>query len=79
MPQRGGFQEKKWSMQPSLHNSVSTLLQPHDLSFDFYDVDEEHSWIYQKDTNVMGKFICDNRKCPTGAWSSKMIAITVRM
>ena len=30
-------------MQPSRHDSVIALLQPHDLGFDFYDVDEEYT------------------------------------
>ncbi|KAK6408307.1 hypothetical protein LTR95_018442 [Oleoguttula sp. CCFEE 5521] len=67
MPRKGGFREIKWSMQPSMHDSVTTLLRPHDLTFDFYHIDEELTWIQRKDTNIMGKFIYTNRKCPIGA------------
>jgi len=50
-----------------------------DLSFSFHRDDEDHRVVRDYDSNIMGRFICDNRDCATGAWSSKMIAITIRM
>lgn len=69
----------RWSMYPTHHESVSSLLQEDDLYFDFHDVDRAAGCINEYDTNIMGKFICDNKTCGTDGWSSKRIAITIRM
>ncbi|EER42313.1 conserved hypothetical protein [Histoplasma capsulatum var. duboisii H88] len=69
----------RWSMYPTHHERVSSLLQEDDLYFDFHDVDRAAGCINEYDTNIMGKFICDNKTCGTNGWSSKRIAITIRM
>ena len=79
MPRKAGYQAKKWSMQPALHDSVATLLDADGLSFDFHCNDEDLGVVREYDSNIMGRFICNNRNCTTGGWSSKMIAITIRM
>lgn len=69
---------KSWSMYPSYHDAVSDLLQEHDLFFDFHK-DDDSDCEKHYDTNIMGRFICHNRACSTRGWSSKRIAITIRM
>ena len=66
-------------MQPSLHNDVSRLLEPHNLVFEIYDVDEEITNVEEHNTNVMGEFACKNRACACNGWSSKKVATTIRM
>jgi hypothetical protein len=71
-------QSKSWSIYPSYHDAVCDLLKEEDLIFDFHeeddsDCDEEY------DTNIMGRFECRNRRCRTRGWSSKLVAITIRM
>jgi len=66
------------SMYPSLHDGVSSLLEDEDLHFDFYNKDAE-ACTRTYDTTVMGRFICRNRACSSPGWSSKIIAITIRM
>jgi hypothetical protein len=61
---------KKWSMYLSLHNGVSDLLSKDNLSFSFYEKDEERSCIKDHDTNIMGQFTCSNTTCQA-VWSSK--------
>ena len=69
----------KWSMYPELHDDVLRLLEDEDLHFDFHENDDPRTCIKDYDTNVMGRFICHNRACGSSGWSSKKIAITVRM
>ncbi|KAH7413526.1 zinc-binding domain-containing protein [Cadophora sp. MPI-SDFR-AT-0126] len=59
-------QESAWSMFPLLHENVSQLLEA-----------ENHPFTH--DTTIMGRFRCRNKDCKTRGWSSKKIAITIRM
>ena len=68
---------KSWSMYSSYHDAVSDLLEENDLFFDFHE-DDDSDCEEEYDTNIMGRFECHNRACPTRGWSSKLIAITVR-
>lgn len=69
----------KWSVYSVLHDDVSRLLEENDLHFDFHENDDTKSCINEYDTNIMGRFICGNRSCGSSGWSSKKIAITIRM
>ena len=66
-------------MFPVLHDDVSRLLEEDNLEFNFYKVDKPESCIKEHDTNIMGRFICHNHSCESDGWSSKNIAITIRM
>jgi len=66
-------------MYPALHDSVSRLLEEDDLSFTFFEIDEDRGSIEEYDTNIMGCFKCLNKKCPQGGWGSRVIAITIRI
>ncbi|QSZ29005.1 hypothetical protein DSL72_003514 [Monilinia vaccinii-corymbosi] len=79
MPSRRKGSSERWSMYPLLHDSVSRLLKEENLHFDFHDVDDDASCIKEYDTRVMGRFICHNDACNSHGWSSKRIAITIRM
>ncbi|KAM5349275.1 hypothetical protein ACJ41O_005782 [Fusarium nematophilum] len=70
---------KKWSMYPALHGKVASLLEEDDLYFTFYDTDDDNTRTESYDTNIMGRFKCYNPKCSSSGWSSKKIAITIRM
>ncbi len=48
MPREGAQQRKGWSMQPSLHDRVSSLLEPENLISDFHNVDEDHTSVREK-------------------------------
>lgn len=78
MPFRGRKTEKRWSLYPALHKDVSLLLEEHDLHFQFYDVDSDN-FTKSYDTNILGRFKCHNDGCKSDGWSSKKIAITIRM
>ena len=69
---------KPWSMYPSFHNEVSDLLVIHGLQFRFYNEDEDDSCLDEYDTNIMGRFVCRNQRCPVPGWKSKKIAVTIR-
>lgn len=71
--------ENRWSMHPDLHNKVMHLLEEHNLSFDFHEVDSPTHNTREYDTNIMGRFGCRNKKCASSGWSSKKIAITIRL
>ena len=68
-----------WSTYPALHANVSRLLGVDNLSFRFHEEDEPHGSTNEYDTTVMGRFICENDSCSSDGWSSKKIAITIRM
>ena len=80
MPSRkNSKRNRSWSMYQTLHDEVSRLLEEEDLHFDFYNNDDTKGWINEYDTNIMGRFICRNQGCKTTGWSSKRVAITIRM
>lgn len=70
--------ESSWSMYPTSHEAVSTLLDDHNLEFDFHD-DDDSDCDEDYDTNIMGRFRCRNGACRNGKWTSKLIAITIRL
>ncbi|RAL06560.1 3CxxC-type zinc finger protein [Aspergillus homomorphus CBS 101889] len=61
MPRKGGKAAKLWSLHPNLHADVTRLLDEEGLQLEFLDVDDEDINIEEKDTNVMGRFIYQNR------------------
>lgn len=79
MPSRKFKPNQKWSMYQILHGDVSRLLEEDGLHFDFHENDDPKTCIKDYDTNVMGRFSCHNRACNSNGWSSKRIAITIRM
>lgn len=68
----------RWSMYPDLDADVSYFLADSGLSLDFHDIDNKNS-TEEYDTNIMGRFDCHNSTCPSTGWSSKKIAITIRL
>ncbi|CRG85869.1 hypothetical protein PISL3812_02873 [Talaromyces islandicus] len=78
-PPRNARSSGRWSMYPTLHDEVSQLLEENDLYFDFHNDDDAEACIKEKDTNIMGRFVCRNNRCQSNGWSSKKIAITIRM
>lgn len=72
-------QTSAWSMYPSLHDNLCRLLKTENHPFAFHNVDEDIDCVRSYDTNIMGRFRCSNRNCQTKGWSSKKIAITIRM
>ena len=79
MPSRKSKSNKTWFMYQTLHDDVSRLLEEDDLHFDFYQHDDTNTFVNEYDTNIMGRFICRNHACNSNGWSSKRIAITIRM
>ncbi|PLB47858.1 hypothetical protein P170DRAFT_510581 [Aspergillus steynii IBT 23096] len=79
MPRKGRKAAKLWSLHPKLHDDIAQLLDEEGLQIDFFDADDEETNIEERDTNVMGRFICQNKGCNSSGWSSKKIAITIRM
>lgn len=70
---------KSWSMYPALDKELSNELETEDLYFNFNNNDDERGCIESRDTNIMGRFTCHNNNCTSRGWSSKKIAITIRM
>lgn len=68
-----------WSTYKDLHDEVSSLLAAADLHYEFYENDDDANSTEMRDTNIMGCFVCNNRACRAHGWSSKMIAITIRL
>ncbi|RDA95566.1 hypothetical protein CP533_1231 [Ophiocordyceps camponoti-saundersi (nom. inval.)] len=70
--------KKKWSLYPDLHDAVTTKLEESGILLAFNPADEEDC-LKEYDTNIMGLFICRNNKCSNDGWSSKIIAVTIRL
>lgn len=70
---------KSWSMYPDLHGEVSHYLTENGLHFSFFHQDTDGGCSEQYDTNIMGRFKCTNMACHQKGWSSKLVAITIRM
>lgn len=79
MPSRRSNSSPTWSMYPTLHDEVSSLLEEDNLRFSFYGNNTSATCIKQHDTNIMGRFTCENNSCTSNGWSSKKIPITIRM
>ncbi|RAH64694.1 3CxxC-type zinc finger protein [Aspergillus aculeatinus CBS 121060] len=60
------------------HSEVTALLEESDLDFRFHSKDDDFA-LKTYDTNIMGRFSCPNDECGSTGWSSKKIAITIRM
>ncbi|KAI1360311.1 zinc-binding domain-containing protein [Xylaria arbuscula] len=67
------------SMHSSKHPEVCRLLEDANLRFTFHQSDEDSGCTKSWDTAVMGRFVCHNPKCATNGWSSKQVAMTIRM
>jgi DNA-directed RNA polymerase subunit RPC12/RpoP len=70
---------KGWSMHASLHDDVSQLLKADGLLVEFHATGGFQDCVESYDTNIMGRFNCSYAACPVQKWSSKMIAITIRL
>ncbi|KYG42580.1 hypothetical protein M433DRAFT_157715 [Acidomyces richmondensis BFW] len=79
MPAKQAKSRKTWSMYPELHDDVANLLANDDLVMDFHGNDDPQSSVREKDTTIMGRFRCDNPACKSNGWSSKKVAITIRL
>ncbi|KAF4470793.1 zinc-binding domain-containing [Fusarium albosuccineum] len=79
MPRRKPKPANSWSMYPDLHDEVAAELGKNNLVFGFYNNDDDSSAVEDYDTNIMGRFQCYNSSCSTNGWSSKKIAISIRM
>ncbi|KAI1150293.1 zinc-binding domain-containing protein [Nemania diffusa] len=67
------------SMHPEQHPEVSRLLEENNLVFKFRTNDDDYGCTKSWDSAVMGRFRCHNPNCVTHGWSSKQIALTIRM
>lgn len=79
MPSGKSKTDRIWFMYQTLHDDVSRLLEENDLHFDFHENDDTRTCIKEYDTNIMGRFTCHNRACGSNGWSSRRVAITIRM
>ncbi|BCS17759.1 3CxxC-type zinc finger protein [Aspergillus puulaauensis] len=68
------------SAQPRFHKSVVALVKQYtNLTFIFRHNDTDLKATDIWNTNVMGQFTCPNENCRKSGWSSKKIAIRIRM
>jgi hypothetical protein len=69
---------KPWAMFPNLHDNVQNLLKESNLNFSFCNIDNESNMLEDRNTNIMGRFKCTNKRCSSKGWSSNVIPITIR-
>lgn len=66
-----------WSMYQSLHEEVINFLVENDLHIKFRNADNDIEYLKKRDTNIMGRFTCQNKACRVKGWSSNGITITI--
>ncbi|KAJ5650059.1 uncharacterized protein N7484_003782 [Penicillium longicatenatum] len=77
---RSEVEKKSWSLNPDLHHDVCEILSEANLRhFKFHPKDDPDACEREYDTNIMGRFACKSSTCPSNGWSSKKIAITIRL
>jgi hypothetical protein len=69
---------KPWSLQPAFHDEVVELIHPV-LSMSFFEASGFEDSIESYDTHIMGRFTCTDVACRTDGWSSKLVALTIRL
>jgi hypothetical protein len=79
MPAKQAKSRTTWSMYPECHDRVASLLEDDSVAFDFYGNDDPRNSMKVYDTTIMGRFRCENPSCASDGWSSKKIAITIRL
>ena len=79
MPAKQASSQGAWSMYPECHDQVASLLEDDGIAMDFYRNDDPQSGVKEYDTTIMGRFRCENPACKSAGWSSKKIAITIRL
>jgi len=67
-----------WSLQPARHEEVAELIHPV-LSVEFFEASGFDDCTKHHDTHIMGYFTCTNKACRKDNWSSRMIALTIRL
>ncbi|KAI0178122.1 zinc-binding domain-containing protein [Pestalotiopsis sp. NC0098] len=70
---------KDWSMYSKLHQQVLQQLRTSGLTPKFHYKDDTVGCTKKYDTHIMGDFRCFNNKCSSKGWSSRKIAITIRL
>ncbi|KAM3066527.1 hypothetical protein ACMFMG_012025 [Clarireedia jacksonii] len=68
---------KPWAMFANLHDNVQNLLNESNLNFTFCNIDNESNILENRNTNIMGRFKCTNKRC-SKRWFSSVVPITIR-
>ena len=79
MPAKQVGPQVAWSMYPECHDDVAGLLEDDGLVMGFHGHDDSQDSVKEYDTTIMGRFRCKNPACKSDGWSSKKIAITIRL
>lgn len=66
-------------MYPKLHRDVLDQLRQDDLDFEFKKRPNSRDLEQEYDTYIQGRFYCPNKACGKNGWSSKKVAVTIRM
>ncbi|SPJ75956.1 uncharacterized protein FTOL_05687 [Fusarium torulosum] len=67
-----------WAMYPELHDEVAEKLEEVQLDYSFSPNDNDIANVREYDTNIMGRFTCNNEKCKKEGWSTQKMAMTIR-
>lgn len=79
----------KWSMHPELHDSVSRLLEKHNLSYTFNPMDSGDAYLLNEyNARISGRFECLNKRCAqkrkiirkkgSHKWKSQSVGVLIR-
>ncbi|KAF1850817.1 uncharacterized protein K460DRAFT_271884 [Cucurbitaria berberidis CBS 394.84] len=77
-PPKSNGKMKTSFMFPLLHRDVVNAVSGDISSTWFNGKPSDRNSNNEYSTHVMGKFICNNKACPTGGWGSKKVAILIR-
>lgn len=72
-------EDSSWSIYPDLHDAISQQLQADGLWVEFHEGGQYEDSIRDYDTRIMGAFTCPKRSCQAKRWTSKKVAISIRL
>lgn len=62
---------------PRLHQRIDEAVVPA-IASTWFNPDTEAHFDTEHETNVMGKFTCENKRCRKSQWSSQVVAVWIR-
>ncbi|KAF1828447.1 hypothetical protein BDW02DRAFT_616085 [Decorospora gaudefroyi] len=62
---------------PELHQRIAEAVAP-TITSTWFNPDIEAHFDTEHETNVMGKFTCENKRCRKSQWSSKVVAVWIK-
>lgn len=71
-------ESRKSFMFPSLHDRVCNAVRGQVGEVSFHENGQQNDAKETYDTNIIGRFVCNNSSCGNKVWTSKIVGIAIR-